>query len=638
MAQATPTRSQMQFGPFTVDLRTGELLKCGTRIKLQARPFCILAMLLENPGKVVTREEIRAHLWPDGTFVDFDNNISSAIGKLRAALGDAAAAPRYIETAGRGYRLAVIVKPVDAEHEAIEAAKPSAEYESAASPSVPKTLRARWILVAAIVCLVSVGVLIYSSHRPRPQHSSQSAPARMMLAVLPFENLTGDPGQDYFSDGFTEEMITQLGNLDPKQLGVIARTSIEHYKRSYVPLVQVSRELGVDYVLEGSVRRSGEQVRITAQLIHTGDQTHVWAREYDRDMKNLLQVQTEIAHEIADEIQLTFHEPGLSRAGVAARFPADQETYDLYLRGLYSWNKRTVDGLRQAIQFFEKAIAKNTSYAPAYAGLANCYALLGGYGVAPQDDFMVKAESAALRALQLDDRLAPAHAALALISESHDWDWQTAEKEFRRAIELDPNYATAHEWYAEHLGWRGRFDEAFSEIGRARQLDPLSLVVATDEASILYYSRQYDRSIARFQAVLDMQPHFPAAHAVAFAYLQQHMLSSAAADLEKWDRPEDGVWNLMIRAYLSQHSGRPAQAREALKQLLDTNRRHPIDPAPIIFTYISLGEYNEAFSWFEKACQEHSTALRTLKVEPFYDPLRADPRFQALLNRVGLAN
>jgi TolB-like protein len=296
----------------------------------------------------------------------------------------------------------------------------------------------------------------------------------LMLAVLPFENLTGDASQDYFSDGMTEEMITELGGLNPEHLGVIARTSVMFYKHNPKPLEQVGRELGVQYVLEGSVRRSADQVRVTGQLIRVQDQTHLWARQYDRELKDLLKLQSEIAGEISQEIQTALgNHSAITPLSRPLLSPQELEAHDLYLKGQYFWNKRTADGFERAITYFQQAIVKDPSYARAYAGLADSYALIGGYTGIEQPEFAANAKTAALRALQLDPGLPEAHTAFALVAQNYNLDWQTAEKEYQRAIALNPNYSTAHHWYAEHLAWRGRFDEALAESERARQLDPL---------------------------------------------------------------------------------------------------------------------------------------------------------------------
>jgi len=476
----------------------------------------------------------------------------------------------------------------------------------------------------------------WSRSRARPQPSGE----RLMLAVLPFENLTGDAGQDYFSDGLTEEMIAQLGHLDPQHLGVIGRTSVMHYKGTHEPLEQIGRELGVQYVLEGSVRRDANKVRVSAQLNQVRDQAHVWARQYDRELINLLALQGEIAQEIADGIQLTLGDhKRIDSAHQAPLTPNAYEAYDLYLKGRYFWNKRTPPGFQRAVEYFQQAVAKDPDYARAYAGLSDSYALMSGYSFAPQNEFMPKARAAALRAVELDKNLAEAHTSLALITENYDWDWQNAEKEYRLAIQLDPNYATAHHWYAEYLAHQGRFDEAFAESERARQLDPLSLIIATDDGAILYFSRQYDRAIAKFRSVLDMEPNFPRAHLLVFAYVEKGMFADALADIEKWRRIDDvhlpGIW--AIEAYVYGRSGQQVEAQRALEKLQQLNRRRQIDPATIALAYVGMDNKDEAFAWLQRAYSERSNALTALKVDPIYDPLRSDPRFQELLRRVGLA-
>jgi TolB-like protein len=436
----------------------------------------------------------------------------------------------------------------------------------------------------------------------------------------------------------TEEMITQLGSLNAQHLGVIARTSVMHYKHSAEPLEQIGRELGVQYVLEGSVRRDSDKVRITAQLIQVKDQTHLWARQYDRDLSHLLALEAEIAEEIADEIQIALGDQrSLTPASQPSSSPQTYEAHDLYLKGQYFWNKRTIEGFQRAIDYFQQATVSDPNYARAYAGLADSYALLGPYSAVSQTQFMPKARAAALRALEIDKNLPEAHTALALIVQNYDWDWQTAEKEFRRAIELNPNYATAHHWYAEHLMWRGRFEEALRESERAQQLDPLSLIIASDNGAILYYARQYDRAIEKFNAVREIEPNFSKAGLIVSAYEQQGMFDAALADLEKGRRIRgDGPWTWGALAYLYGRTGQQAQARLALAQLEQWNRRQPVDPAAFIGPHIGMGNKDLAFADLERAYAQHSSALITLKVDPLYDPLRSDPRFQELMRRVEL--
>lgn len=639
---AVPQERQTQvlrFGVFEVNPPARELRKHGTRMRLPGQPFAILAMLLEKPGKVVTREEMRARLWASDTFVDFEHSLNSAIKKLRAALSDSSENSRYIETVPRvGYRF---IAPV-AEIAAIEKSTPDdlkVANGSGTSILAEPSLRQRWRVLAGIsAALVVLTVVSFAWWRSRAQ--PQPNGGRMMLAVLPFENLTGDAGQEYFSDGLTEEMIAQLGYVNPQHLGVIARTSVMHYKHGQEKLDQIGQELGVQYVLEGSVRRDAGKVRITAQLIQMKDQTHIWSQQYDRELSNLLALQSEIAGQIADEIHLTLGDPkSIAPARAASLSPQAYEAYDSYLKGLYFWNKRTVQGFQQAIEYFQKAIAKDPNYARAYAGLADSYALIGGYSSSPQVEFMGKARETASRALEIDESLPEAHTARALIVQNYDWDWQTSEKEYRRAIELNPNYATAHHWYAEHLADLGRFEEAFVESERARQLDPLSLIIAADKGVLLYYSRQYDRAIEQFSAVLEMDPNFPRANMVYFAYVEKGMFAEAEAVLEKTSGVSaDAAWNWSALAYVHGRAGQRERARHALEKLQQVRRRQQIDPAAFVWAYIGMGNRDEVFTYLGKAYLEHSNVLTTLKVEPGFDPLRSDPRFQDLLRRVGLAD
>jgi TolB-like protein/DNA-binding winged helix-turn-helix (wHTH) protein/Flp pilus assembly protein TadD len=637
-----------RFGPFELRTQTRELYKHGVRLKLRPQGYQVLALLLEHAGECVTREELQKRVWPSNTFVDFENGVNSAIKQLRASLNDSAAEPRYIETLPKlGYRM---IAPVGYEADSAGERPPEAEEASgaaklvggeAAAPASARPAHSRMRLWAAAVSVLGiaclVGFLMWPRAHPAPQ---RAAPAgRIMVAVLPFENLTGDGTQDYFSDGLTEEMIAQLGRLDPKEFGVIARTSVMHYQRSSEKVDQIGSELGVQYVLEGSVRRDSDKVRINAELIEVVGQRQLWAQQYDRELTNLLVVQAEIAREISDAIELTLGSPERSESVRQPTLTPDAyQAYDLCLKGLYFWNKRTAPGFQQAIEYFQQAIAKDANYAPAYAGLANSYALLPGYTLAPAARYMPKAREAAVRALEIDDDSPEAHVALALILENYDWDWSTAEKEYRRAIELNPNYATAHQWYAEFLTWRGRFDEALRESENARRLDPLSLIIATDRGAILYFSRQYDRAIEQFQSVQEMDRNFGRAHLVIDAYLQQGRFAEALADLEEWRRTSgDGV-NLRSRlVYLYGRMGQKDKARAELRKLEAMSGTQPLDPVAMAVAYLGVGNDEAALSSLEKAYAQRSNLLTALKVEPVYDPLRDDPRFQELLRRVGLA-
>jgi len=622
---------------FELDTAAYELRRSGHVVKLERLPMEILRFLIEQRGQVVTREEIADRIWGKNVHVDTDNSINGAIRKIRRVLRDDPDSPRFIQTImGRGYRFIAAVD-TSAPEPSPDPLLPaiSDEPESIPLAEVSKSGLRRWsVLLAAAVFLIAVAAAGFLRFSPRVRPAS----GRLMLAVLPFENLTGDAAQDYFSDGMTEEMISQLGNLDAAHLGVIARTSVMHYKHSPEPLDQIGRELGVQYVLEGSIRRDSDKVRITAQLIQLSDQTHLWARQYDRDLSHLLALQGEIAHEVSEEIQIALWDrKPVTPLSPPALFPQNYEAYDLYLKGQYFWNKRTIEGFERAIDYYQQAIAKDPNYARAYAGLADSYALIASYSAASPSEYMPKARAAALRALELDKDLPEAHTALALIVQNYDYDWQTAGREFQRAIELNPNYATAHHWYAEHLMWRGRFDEALRESERARQLDPLSLIIATDNGAILLYSRQYDRALEKLHAVHELDPSFPRVDGLTVrAYEEKGTFPDALAELEK-SRPLYNSWACAELAYIYGRTGQPAQAAVALARMEQFNRGQPLDPVVFVEPYIGMDKKDEAFLWLNKAYAQHSNALTGLKVDPLYDPLRSDPRFQDLLRRVGLS-
>jgi TolB-like protein/DNA-binding winged helix-turn-helix (wHTH) protein/Tfp pilus assembly protein PilF len=637
-----------RFGPYELRTRSREVYKSARKLKLRPQPFQVLAALLERSGDVVTRDELRCQLWPVHTFVDFEHGLNTAIKELRGLLNDSASEPKYIETIPRlGYRIIAPVQmtsPASRKEPPLHNEASATEIETAKRevlhPPLHLFTHRRWTLFVGVSVAVIAGLGSYvqwSRSRMRMQASS----GRVMVAVLPFENLTGDTSQDYFSDGLTEEMIGQLGRLNPQQFGVIARTSVMHYRNKQESLQQIGRELGVQYVLEGSVRRELDHVRISAQLIQLKDQTHLWSRQYDREPSGLLALQAEIAQEIGYEIQTTLggeHKPMRPQVVEASAVPANSEAYDLYLRGQYFWNKRTVAGFQKAIDYFQQAIQKDPNYAPAYAGLADCYALIGGYSTAPATEFMPKARAAATRALEINENLAEAHTVLALIVQNYDWDWETSEKAYRRAIELNPNYATAHHWYAEHLVWLSRFDEALRESDQARQLDPLSLIIATDHAEILYLSRQYDRAIKELRTVRRMEPNFPRAGLVVNALVEKGLYADALEEVEDERRAfGQGPWLPETLAYVYGRAGRPNQARQSIQELVQMSRHQEIDPASIAWAYVGVGDKDRAFSWLEKAYAQHSNILHTLKVEPGFDSLRRDSRFQDLLSRVHLA-
>lgn len=633
-----------EFGEFCLDTRQRILRRGSEALPLTPKSLDVLGLLIQNGGKVVTKDELMKTVWPD-RFVE-ESNLTQTIFMLRKALGETLD-QRYIVTIpGRGYRFAAEVKAVPNDRSAEPLAQsasssPSAGSAGQSSPdpaavqiqeNQPRRLRlmaAAGLVLLIVAAAASLWVRRSRDRAPQPL-------AKTTLAVLPFENLTGDPSQEYFSDGMTDEMITQLSVLDPERLGVIARTSVMAYKHNPKPLDQVGRELGVQYLLEGSVRRDRGRVRVTAQLIRAQDQTHLWARQYDRELTDLLVLQGEIARETCDEIQAALGDhKRIAPASQPSLSPQGYEAHELYLKGQYFWNQRSTEGFQRAIDYFQQAIEKDPNDARAYTGLADSYALIDGYSGVERPEFAVKAKAAALRALEIDPNLAEAHTAFALVVENYNWDWQTAEKEYQRAIALNPNYATAHHWYAEYLTWQGRFQEALQESERARQLDPFSLIIAADRGAIFYYSRQYDRAIQQFLRVRDMDPNFSRSDLIMKPYVEKRMFKEALAFVQ--GPPEDLPSYWSASAYVHGRAGQEAQARYALERLLQLNQREPVNIACIVTAYISVGNKEQALAWLKRAYTEQPNVLTRLKVDPEYDPLRSDPRFQDLLRRVGLS-
>lgn len=634
----------IRFADFTVDTSARTLHKLGSRLKLHRQPFEILLLLIARPGHVITREELRDKLWPKDTFVDFEKSLNAAVKKLRQTIGDSATEPRFIETVPRiGYRF---IAPVETQ---TPAPAPPALTQRSPQPSAPAATSPHffarwkwWLAAAAVACIALLSFAAVRFLRFRSRVDAVPAETRTMLAVLPFDNLTGDANQDYLTDGLTEELITQLEQAAPQHFGVIAPASVMEYKGRPGDLDEIARRLGVAYILEGSLRRDSQNVRITTQLIRIQDRKVVLARQYDRELTSLLALQSEIAQEIADEIQLALGHR-MSPAGPVQRpaAPVPYEAYDLYLKGRYYLSARDPQSFSLAIKYFQQAIAKNSNYARAYAALADSYALTSSYYLSPPEVVIPKARAAALKALQLDSSLAEAHTSLGLITENYDWDWQTAGREFRLAIQLDPNYPTAHQWYAEYLAWQGRFNEAFAESERARQLDPLSLIIVTDHAAILYYSHQYDAAIQELRTILEIRPDFSRAQSLLFSsYVAAHRFDEALEAIEKWRR-DNSPWFWVLQAYVYSRSGNLLQARRSMTKFEQSGAQHRVDSTAIplaILAPIAIGQTDQFFAELQKAFLARSNTLTGLKVDPIYDPFRNDPRFQDLLQRVGLAN
>src|ERR1700719_1834328 len=578
MQKAENPYSRLRFGVFEMDLGTGELRKHGVQIRLQKQPFQVLAILLEHAGEVVTREELQKNLWPTDTFVDFDHRLNKAINKIRDALGDSAESPRFLETVSRrGYRFLAEVKFVGvgsvsvrvptAEMAGLSVAHDSHLAKTAPRPVTrkdltPSLVRRRLGAVLAVLLIILAASALYFRNR------SSSSLIRS-LAVLPLESLSGDASQDYFADGMTDELITDLGQISA--LRVISRTSMMTYKHVRKLLPEIARELDVEAVVEGSVLRSGERVRITAQLIRVPVERHIWAQSFEGDLRDTLVLQKSVARALAEQIQASLNQR--EQAALEHSKVVNSEAYEAYLKGRYFWNKRTRDGLTKAIEYFSSAIEKNPKYAEAYTGLGDAYALSGDweYGILSPQDAFPSAKAAVTKALALDDKLAEAHTSLAFILDLYDWDWESAETEYKRAIALNPGYATAHHWYAWHLIVMGRNGEGIAELRKAQSLDPFSLIISADLADALCIAHLYDESVQQSRRTLEMDPNFAIAHyELGQAYEQKNMHNEA---IEQFKRAiqlagDNEIFNANL-AYAYAFSDRREEALKMLKDLED---------------------------------------------------------------------
>jgi TolB-like protein/DNA-binding winged helix-turn-helix (wHTH) protein/Flp pilus assembly protein TadD len=637
--------SVVRFGSFEVSLQSGEVRKSGMKIRVQRQPLKLLEILLERPGVVINREELRSRVWPDESFGDFDQALNIAIGKLRGALGDSAENPRFIETLPkRGYRFIADVSVVDAD---VSSRKPEpvAGHPAALEPKtepgpmiqgaglavVPthglSATRRVIVALALALGLTILSLWLFHSRVPAPTGIRS-------LAVLPLENLSGDASQNYFADGMTDELITDLAQISA--LRVISRTSVMAYKGARKPLPQIARELNVDAVVEGSVLRSGDQVRITAQLIEASTDKHLWSMSYEGELRDTLSLQNRVANAIADQIRINLTPQ--EQVELKSEKAVNPQAYESYLKGRYFWNKRTPDGLKAALAYFKQAIEEDAQDAPAYSGLADTYALLGDwqYAVMTPKEAFPKAKIAAIKALELNSTLGEAHNSLAFVLDGFDWDFDAAGKEFRRAIELNPGYATAHHWYAWHLSLMGRFDEAIAEMKKAQNLDPLSLIINADLAELLVLGHHYDEAIMQSRKTIEMDPNFALAHnQLAQAYLQNHMYEEAVAELEK-AVPLSGnsptfVANL-ARAYVA--SGKRSEAEKLLNDLKKRSNPGYSNASEIAIIYVSFGDTDQAMNWLEKGYEERFNP--GVLMRPGFDPLRSDSRFQSLVHRIGL--
>jgi TolB-like protein/DNA-binding winged helix-turn-helix (wHTH) protein/Tfp pilus assembly protein PilF len=604
-------------------------------------------MLLENPGQVVTRDELRNKLWSADTFVDFDVGLNNAVLRLRNVLGDSADSPRFIETLPRrGYRfIAPVDGPVPAQLP--EYAQPStAGYQQeaitlpapAATTQVAKPSRGRprakriWTIGFAFALLLAFLAALNVGGLRQRVFGKPSPPAILSLAVLPLENLSGDEAQEYFADGMTDELITDLASI--ARLRVISRTSTTHYKGTRKTIPEIARELNVDAVVEGSVARSANKVRIRAQLVRAVPEEHLWAKSYERDLPDVLALQRDVANAIAREIQV--HLTPQERQHLASARPINPDAYNAFLLGDYHSNKRNPAAMEKGIQYFQEAIRIDPSYAQAYAGLADAYIerdIWGGLGVGKSAD---QVRAATRKALELDGELAEAHALLGQIHFQYDWDWLGTEAEYKRAIQLNPNFAGSFVRYAYFLQAMSRHTEALSAAHRAVELDPLSASNICDEGRILYRARQYENAVARYQRALELDPgYLPALGRIAEAYEQLGKFDEALAYMERLQRTaSDRRPDLRPLGRIYARMGKRREAAEILRTI-ERNGALGGDEFALAAIYSALGDRDHAIAALEKGVQARSF-LPFVFVDPQLDPLRSDPRFQQLMRRVGL--
>jgi TolB-like protein/DNA-binding winged helix-turn-helix (wHTH) protein/Tfp pilus assembly protein PilF len=637
----------VRFGVFELDRRASELRKHGIRIKLQKKPMCILEMLLDRAGDVVTREDLRQALWPPGVYVDFDHSLNSAVNKLRDALADSAANPRFIETLTQGYRFIASVTANGAISRELSSGgipagpvpvAPAGQSEIPArhAPrfSMLRTLFS-WprigfaALSLALLILALLGVIRAFERRGPPADRS------LVIAVLPFQNLSGDQQQEFFSDGFTEEMIAQLGRIAPRRLQVIARASTMPYKQTVKGIDRIGAELGADYILQGSVRRSELRVRITAAFIRVGNQAQIWVRSYDRDLREILSLQADVAQAIASEIQMAFDPVAI---GSRAHLPASPEVHEAYLRGRYFLDKRP-DGLDKSIQSFEEAVRLDPNYAPAYAGLADAYGALGwgiALGDASPEIAYPKALAAATKALELDPNSSETLVARARILWKYEWKWQAAEDAFRRAIELDPASAAAHESYFDCLWAMKRDEDAYSELTKAAALDPVSLTINHDFGLHFERAGEYDKAVARFSRAIDLDPASGFVHhELGEMYALRGMYTEAVAELNRAIQLSGRLPHFVaVLGAVRARMGDRRASLDALESLKASGRY--VSGNDFAILYASLGKTDQALAALNESYRNHDVWLSINMVQFGLEPVRTTLKYQELLTSLGL--
>jgi TolB-like protein/DNA-binding winged helix-turn-helix (wHTH) protein/Flp pilus assembly protein TadD len=632
---AIPDKPQViRFGVFEVNLSTGELRKAGMRQKLAGQPFQVLEALLERPQEIVTREELRKRLWPDNTFVDYELALKKAVNRVRDVLGDSADSPRFVETIPRlGYRF---IAPIF--FDGVSPAAPATTAENSlplqneltAIPKQNRFLASRLWVFGVIVglALLSSGLVLYRGSTAK----ANRPPNIKSLAVLPLRNLSGDPTQEYIADGMTEALIGRLSAI--RDLRVISRTSVMSLKDRKLSAPDIAKMLHVDALVEGSVIRDGNRIRIYAQLIRGATDEHFWSESYDRELPDVLALESDVAQSVARKVEVTV--TGDERSRLVAARHVSPDVYESYLKGQFIQGNNRAE-IEQSIAFFEQAIAKDPTFAPAYVGLADAYDGLGGSFVGvPTHETRPQVIRAAHKALQLDPGLAEAHVLLGTALRKQ-FQWADAESEYKQALALNPNNSVAHLGYADWLASHGRVNEALAWSQRARELDPLGSA-GKEIGWLLFHARRYDDSIRELRSVLSVHPDDATAHLfLAFPMIANGQASEAIPDLEKtaaMTHRNPGSLELLATAHA--RAGHRAEALRLIVELKQRQRTGYVQATSFINPNLALGNYDEAFVWFERAYQQQEGILQWVKVHPFFDPVRDDPRFKDLQRRVGL--
>ena len=627
MASTAAVTQTLRFDVFELDTRAGELRKRGVKLRLRGQPLQVLAILVERAGDVVTREELQRQIWAADTFVDFDHSLHNAVARIRDVLGDSAEKPSYIETLPRrGYRF---IGPVE-DFQTPRLGTETGDQTSQPVPLVPSPKRKR-TLVLVLSALSTLGLVAWTTTW-HYLHASSNVPPIHSLAVLPLVNLSGDPSEEFFADGMTDQLITDLARVG--SLRVISRTSVMRYKGAKKGLPEIARELNVDAIVEGSVIRSGQRVRVTAQLLQATTDQHLWAETYDRDVGDILRLEAEVADAIAQQVRAKLSPMQQSQAHTV-----NPGAYDAYLRGrLYFVNEFTKpDSLKKAQGYFEESTQKDPNFALAYAGLADTYVYLAFAGALQKDQAYRSAKEALAKALELDDSIGEAHDTLGLLSSEFDWDWDTADREFNRAIALAPSYSCAHEDRATFLALIGRRAEALAEIAKIDQLD-YGFSAAYTESTTYYVLQDYPALIEASRRALLLDPKDWFQHyTLGVGYEGTGKVQEAISEYRKAIQMSGGPQSVVALAHAYSAAGEKADAENILRDLERKSKQTSASPYTMATIYAGLGENDKAFDFLEKAYSEKSFDISSsLKSDLVLDSLHRDPRFQNLLDRMGL--